>query len=121
MLTIDTPYLGVKEADVRNGFELPAHFEVANFQEKELRTMRKRPVGVRKDGGGAAGGGRAAGLTWEDVGWMRGVTGGAMPVLVKGIMTAEDAVLACRAGCVGVAVSNHGGRQLDGVRPPSRC
>ena len=39
----------------------------------------------------------------------------AMPLLVKGVLTAEDAVLACGHGAAGVVVSNHGGRQLDGV------
>ena len=38
-----------------------------------------------------------------------------LPVLVKGVLTREDAVLACEHGAAGIVVSNHGGRQLDGV------
>jgi len=52
-------------------------------------------------------------LTWEDLGWLRAQT--ALPLLVKGILTAEDAELARAAGIDGVIVSNHGGRQVDGA------
>ena len=51
-------------------------------------------------------------LTWADLDWLRGIT--RLPVLVKGVMTAEDALLAAQHGASGVIVSNHGGRQLDG-------
>ena len=52
-------------------------------------------------------------LTWRDLEWLRGVC--RLPLVVKGILTAEDAQLACEHGAAGVVVSNHGGRQLDGV------
>ena len=52
-------------------------------------------------------------VTWEDIDWLRGLTG--LPVVLKGILTAEDAVEAVRHGVQGIIVSNHGGRQLDGV------
>jgi len=52
-------------------------------------------------------------LTWEDLEWLRAQT--ALPLLVKGILTAEDAELARAAGIEGVIVSNHGGRQVDGA------
>ena len=52
-------------------------------------------------------------LTWRDLEWLRSHT--SLPILVKGILTAEDAVLASEAGVDGIVVSNHGGRQLDGV------
>jgi 4-hydroxymandelate oxidase len=51
--------------------------------------------------------------TWGDVDWLRGVTD--LPVVLKGILTAEDAALAVQRGAAGIVVSNHGGRQLDGV------
>ena len=51
--------------------------------------------------------------TWEDVAWVRQNFEG--PVLVKGVLTAEDARRALEVGCDGVVVSNHGGRQLDGA------
>ncbi len=52
-------------------------------------------------------------LTWDAVDWLRSIT--RLPVLVKGILTAEDAVLAVQTGVAGIVVSNHGGRQLDGA------
>jgi isopentenyl diphosphate isomerase/L-lactate dehydrogenase-like FMN-dependent dehydrogenase len=54
-----------------------------------------------------------AGLTWDAVDWLRSVT--SLPVLIKGILTAEDAALALAHGASGIVVSNHGGRQLDGA------
>src|SRR3712207_4952909 len=51
--------------------------------------------------------------SWEDVAWLRGIWDG--PLLIKGITTVEDARSAAGAGADGVIVSNHGGRQLDGV------
>lgn len=50
-------------------------------------------------------------LNWKDIEWFRSIT--KMPILLKGIQTAEDAVLAARHGCQGIVLSNHGGRQLD--------
>ena len=52
-------------------------------------------------------------LSWADLEAL--VSDSSLPVLVKGVMTAEDAVLAADRGAAGVIVSNHGGRQLDGV------
>jgi lactate 2-monooxygenase len=53
------------------------------------------------------------GLTWADVRWLRGQT--ELPLLVKGVLTREDALLARDAGVDGIVVSNHGGRQVDGA------
>jgi L-lactate dehydrogenase (cytochrome) len=50
-------------------------------------------------------------LNWYDLIWLHGLT--KMPIVLKGIQTPEDAVLAARHGCAGIVVSNHGGRQLD--------
>jgi 4-hydroxymandelate oxidase len=54
-----------------------------------------------------------ASLTWDVLVWLRSITH--LPIMVKGILTAEDAVLALDHGAAGVIVSNHGGRQFDGV------
>src|SRR5262249_58191103 len=51
-------------------------------------------------------------MTWRDIEWLAGF---GLPVVVKGLLTAEDAHLACENGAAAVVVSNHGGRQLDGV------
>ena len=53
------------------------------------------------------------GVTWADIDWVRERWDG--PILLKGVMDAEDAVLALKTGVEGIVVSNHGGRQLDGV------
>jgi lactate 2-monooxygenase len=53
------------------------------------------------------------GLTWDDLSWLRGQTG--LPLLVKGILTSEDALRARECGLDGIVVSNHGGRQVDGA------
>jgi len=53
------------------------------------------------------------GLTWDDLDWLRGQT--SLPLLVKGVLTADDAQLALDHGMDGVIVSNHGGRQVDGA------
>jgi isopentenyl diphosphate isomerase/L-lactate dehydrogenase-like FMN-dependent dehydrogenase len=54
-----------------------------------------------------------ASLTWRDLEWLRAAC--ALPLVVKGVLTAEDALLAAEHGAAAVVVSNHGGRQLDGV------
>jgi lactate 2-monooxygenase len=53
------------------------------------------------------------GLTWDDLGWLRGQT--ELPLLVKGVLTADDALRARDCGVEGIVVSNHGGRQVDGA------
>ena len=53
------------------------------------------------------------GLTWDDLDWLREQT--TLPILVKGVLTADDAQLALQHGVDGVIVSNHGGRQVDGA------
>jgi L-lactate dehydrogenase (cytochrome) len=52
-------------------------------------------------------------VTWQDFRWLRGVWPG--PIVAKGVLTGDDARRAIDAGAAGVVVSNHGGRQLDGV------
>jgi isopentenyl diphosphate isomerase/L-lactate dehydrogenase-like FMN-dependent dehydrogenase len=57
-------------------------------------------------------------VTWKDLGWVREVWGG--PIVIKGVMTSEDALRSIDAGAQGIVVSNHGGRQLDCVLPTLR-
>jgi len=60
-------------------------------------------------------------ITWDDIRWLKlegGITAASIPLVVKGIMTAEDAILAIEAGADGIMISNHGGRQLDGCLAP---
>src|SRR5262249_11719198 len=94
VLTVDLPYVGNRERDKRHKVSIPpAPFREANFE------------GVEKEGL------ELVMLTWESLSWLRSIT--RLPILLKGIMTAEDALLALEHGVTGIIVSNHGGRQLD--------
>ncbi len=96
VLTVDLPVLGNRERSKRYAVSMPPPPLVeANF------------VGVEEDGGDWTP------VTWETVDWLRSIT--SLPILLKGILTAEDAFLALEHGVSGIVVSNHGGRQLDGA------
>lgn len=108
VLTVDTPRLGRRERDVRSGFRLPAGVTIANLAGE----------GERRQSWDAQGSMAAyaneqldPSLTWESVDWLRRVT--RLPLVLKGVMRADDAARAVDAGVEGVWVSNHGGRQLD--------
>ncbi|PYD07382.1 L-lactate dehydrogenase, partial [Pseudomonas syringae pv. pisi] len=55
-------------------------------------------------------------LNWNDIAWFRSIT--KMPILLKGVQRVEDGILALKYGLDGIVISNHGGRQLDLVKPP---
>jgi 4-hydroxymandelate oxidase len=63
--------------------------------------------------------GQGADVTLADIGWLAEVSG--LPVVVKGVLRADDALACAAAGAAGVIVSNHGGRQLDGAIPVARA
>lgn len=108
-LTADTPLLGRREKDERNRFTLPPGMGIGNLRLEGLEGM---PEAER--GSAFAKYVEAflnPGLTWRDVDWLKSIS--QVPVVVKGIMTAEDARLAVDHGVDGIVVSNHGGRQLD--------
>ncbi len=115
VLTVDTPRLGNRDRDRRNGFALPPHLRMAHFSSDD---PNQTDIETRKSVVGTSGLARQAAtmfdasLTWEAVDWLRSITN--LPILVKGILTGEDAALAVEHGVKGVIVSNHGGRQLDG-------
>ena len=112
VLTVDTPLLGRRERDVRNRFALPDHLGMANFA--SLKTDASR-WGEASSFGAYVHDLFDASLTWDAVAWLRSLTD--LPILLKGILTAEDAARAVDHGAAGVIVSNHGGRQLDGSTP----
>lgn len=111
VFTVDSPLLGRRERDVRNRFHLPDNLSVANL----LRAgMHELPTDV-PDSGLAAyiASLYDTALTWKDVDWLRGIT--KLPIVLKGILRADDAKRAVGSGVEGIIVSNHGGRQLDTV------
>jgi L-lactate dehydrogenase (cytochrome) len=135
VVTIDTAVAGQRERDLRNGGR-----ELVSGRPLQMLPyawqMLVRPawmVDFLRDGGmmkfpnvvipgkgplpyedvGAAL--ERSTVTWEDLGWIRKTWGG--PIVIKGVLTAQDAQRSIDAGAEAIVVSNHGGRQLDGVAP----
>ena len=115
VLTVDLPVLGYRERDRRSGFDLVGPH--GNF---DVEGGATHAGGIHTDG---LGDGFArleedllTGLAWKDLSTIRGWS--ALPLVLKGIMTAEDARLAAEHGVDGIVVSNHGARQLDRVLAP---
>ncbi len=109
VLTVDTPLLGRRERDIRNGFTLPAGLTLAN-----LATLGGDHLPQREGESGLAAYVRDLvdpSLTWKDVDWLRSVT--RLPVVIKGVVRGDDAQRAVDHGAAAIVVSNHGGRQLD--------
>ncbi len=105
MLTVDLPVAGRRERDVRAAFALPDDLPLPNIPQTLRREDFHQALHAVVDDT----------LTWRDLEWLRSVC--PLPLVVKGILTAEDALLAAEHGAAAVVVSNHGGRQLDGVPP----
>jgi len=139
VVTIDTPVAGLRERDLRNGVKelLGTNpFAMIPF----LPEVLSRPgwlLGFFRDGGvpklenvvipgkgpmemiDVAAALAASAVNWEDLRWIRQQWTG--PIIVKGVLTGDDARRAVDEGAAAVSVSNHGGRQLDGVRPSIRA
>jgi len=135
VLTVDVPISARRERDLRNGFTIPPrprinqmgdlfqHFgwfyaqlkseisghkmSMGNFTPENvgMRTRLKMLEVVNELFDPS--------ITWKDVAWLKSIWNG--PVVIKGVMTPEDAKLAVKAGVDAIWISNHGGRQLDGV------
>jgi 4-hydroxymandelate oxidase len=101
VLTVDLPYPGNRERDLRSDFavDLGAHLPRDQPVDPETGVV-VLPT-----------------MDWEDLAWLRSVC--PIPLLAKGILRADDAVRAIDAGCDGIWVSNHGGRQLDTAIAPA--
>ena len=139
VLTIDTAVSGLRERDLRNGMK---ELLAGNIFSKlpYLPQMFAHPAWLTSfllDGGlpslenvivpgqgpmplvDVSSGLAAAAITWKDFGWIRESWRG--PIVVKGILTGEDARRAMDEGAAAIIVSNHGGRQLDGVAATIRA
>ncbi len=137
IVTIDTPVAGMRERDVRNGSAqlIARRFpEVIPFLPQVLSRpgwvldffrdgaqmsfpnimLPEGPMPYTDIGAQLA----AAAVSWSDIAWIADAWGG--PIVVKGVHTADDARRAVGAGAAAVVVSNHGGRQMDGVAPTLR-
>ncbi|PWZ37395.1 Peroxisomal (S)-2-hydroxy-acid oxidase GLO2 [Zea mays] len=127
-VTVDAPRLGRREADVRNSglfvvpcvcvprFTLPENVVLKCFGGLDLSKMDNTK------GSGLAAYATSqidSSLSWKDIKWLQTITG--LPILVKGVLTAEDARIAIECGVAGIIVSNHGGRQLDYLPATISC
>jgi 4-hydroxymandelate oxidase len=108
VLTVDLPVLGIRERERRHGFTLDV--PLGNF------TSRTHAEGSLPATFAAPGGVRHESLTWAAIAEIRAWTG--LPIVLKGILTGEDAALAVEHGADAIVVSNHGARQLDRVAAP---
>ena len=108
-LTVDTPLPGTKERDIRNQYVRPRGLELANFVGEQAMQGLISGTDEASDWEQP----RFPTLTWSELGWLRTLT--SLPLVIKGIRTAEDARLCVESGVDGILVSNHGGRQIDGT------
>ncbi|HMG40925.1 MAG TPA: alpha-hydroxy acid oxidase [Acidimicrobiales bacterium] len=135
VVTVDTAVLGKRERDVRRGFSLPPKIGLGTLVDGAVHPawtwafVRSEPIKfanvvTREVGDGSDAVSLAEyvnsqfdpSLSWRDLDWMRTIWDG--PIVVKGIQTVEDARLAVDAGVDAIALSNHGGRQLDTAPTP---
>lgn len=129
-LTVDTPTVGHRERDLRNGMTVPPSLTASSVVDAALHPVwlwhlltKPRITLANVKGRPGRGVEKAttlamtareqmdAGVTWDDLAWMVEEWGG--PFSIKGVLRPEDAVRAVDAGVRGIIVSNHGGRQLD--------
>ena len=112
VVTVDTPILGRRLADCRNKFNLPSYLKLANFStdivQSSMQSLQSESALYKYTQALID-----SALTWDTITWIKSIT--KLPVIVKGVLTAEDALLAIQYGVDGIIVSNHGARQLDGV------
>jgi 4-hydroxymandelate oxidase len=103
VITVDAPRGGNRERDLRTGFKIPEGFGVPSVTAAlgSERAVTIEETFALMD----------PALSWTDLEEL--ASRSSVPVLVKGVVTAEDAALAVEHGAAGVVVSNHGGRQLD--------
>ena len=132
VLTVDTAVFGRRERDVRRGFSLPPTIGPGTVVDGALHPswtlafLRGEPIRFANVIGRDVGDGASPvnlsdyintqfdpELSWGDVDWLRSVWDG--PIILKGVQTVDDAVIAADYGVDAIALSNHGGRQLDGA------
>jgi len=118
VITVDHPITGKRLDAMRNDLSLPDHLSLKNVINSGLPTAYNS-LDAQQQLDGVVYDKKYVGkllnpeLTWDDIRWVKTLT--KLPVIVKGILTGEDAKLAVQHGVDGIIVSNHGGRQLDGV------
>ncbi|MFE7513658.1 alpha-hydroxy acid oxidase [Streptomyces sp. NPDC057540] len=118
VLTVDAPSVAHRPRDARNGFSIPPGIRAVNVDPAMMAASHGHTPGQSaiarhsKEQFDSS-------ITWEDLAWLREQT--SLPLVLKGILTAEDAELCVKYGTEGIIVSNHGGRQLDFARAAPDC
>ena len=134
-ITVDTAVLGRRERDVRRGFTLPPKLGPSTIIDGILhpawtwRFLTSEPILFANVTGKEVGYGKDAvsladyvgqqfdpGLSWKDIEWFRSLWD--RPIIIKGIQSVADAQIAVDHGVDAIAISNHGGRQLDSAPAP---
>lgn len=111
VLTVDAPYIGHREKDMKNKFSLPEHLSVKNLLPS---SKEKFPVTDKSGLAEYVSKNLDPSLSWKDIDWIKSVSD--LPLIIKGIGCKEDASISVDCGVDGLIVSNHGGRQLDTCR-----
>jgi 4-hydroxymandelate oxidase len=112
VLTVDVPWMGRRLRDIRNGFTLPGRVRAVNIAGDATAHHRRAGSSAVAAHTSEA---FSSALTWSSVAQLRRHT--RLPLVLKGILAAEDAQRAVDCGVDAIVVSNHGGRQLDGAIP----
>ena len=110
VLTVDAPVQGLRNREQRTGFALPPGIEAVNL--RGLKALDHRPRNLTESPLFGSDLLKVA-PTWDDLAWLQNQT--ALPVILKGILSSQDARQALDSGVAGIIVSNHGGRTLDGL------
>lgn len=111
VVTVDVPAMGMRLRDIQNQFKLPADIDAANFRGDKLSSLSEPTDGSKiKEHTDQQ---FDAGLTWESIDWITSIT--KLPIILKGILSPEDALEATKHKVSAIIVSNHGGRQIDSV------
>jgi 4-hydroxymandelate oxidase len=114
VLTVDAPRVARRLRDIRNGFAVPDGISAVNLDPSVMAASHQGQAGASA----IARHSREqfdSSITWADLAWLREQT--SLPLVLKGVLTAEDALLAVEHGVQAIVVSNHGGRQLDFAVP----
>ncbi|HYP15453.1 MAG TPA: alpha-hydroxy acid oxidase [Bryobacteraceae bacterium] len=107
-ITVDAPARGLRDRDSRCSFTLPKGIERPNFRGLNPDALS---ANARAEGRSIYSPNLDPRVTWDTIAWIKSIV--KMPIILKGLLTAEDSRLAVQAGMDGIVVSNHGGRTLD--------
>jgi len=118
VLTVDAPRVAFRPRDALNEFVVPPDVRAVNLS-PEVMAASHRSLNGQSAVARHSMEQFDASITWEDLAWLHGVT--SLPVVLKGVLTGEDAELAVKNGVSGLVVSNHGGRQLDFSKSAPEC